>query len=129
MLSINGSVKIFIATNPIDCRKSHDALAALAEHQLRENPLSGNLFLFINKRADRIKLLYWDGDGYALWYKRIESGTVRLPQPPENATRMEISSVDLAMILSGIDMTGIQRLKRFQQPEKICKNHNNKIAI
>ena len=51
MLSINGSVKIFIATDPIDCRKSHDALAALAEHVLRENPLSGNLFLFINKRA------------------------------------------------------------------------------
>jgi transposase len=122
MLSINGSVKIFIATDPIDCRKSHDALAALAEHVLRENPLSGNLFLFINKRADRIKMLYWDGDGYALWYKRIEAGRVKLPKPPENATRMEVSAVDLAMILSGIDLTGVRRLKRFQIPEKMLEN-------
>jgi transposase len=73
MLSIPGSLRIFIATSPVDCRKSHDGLAALVEQVMIEKPLSGNLFVFTNKRADRIKLLYWDSDGYALWYKKQES--------------------------------------------------------
>ena len=121
MLSVPGSIKIFIATGPVDFRKSHDGLAALVEQSLHEKPLSGHLFVFTNKRADRIKMLYWDGDGYALWYKRIETGRVKLPKPPENATRMEVSAVDLAMILSGIDLTGIRRLKRFRLPEKMLE--------
>lgn len=72
MLSIPPALKIFLAAAPTDMRKSPDGLAALVEHVLRENPLSGHLFLFRNKPGDRLKLLYWDTDGYALWYKKIE---------------------------------------------------------
>jgi transposase len=72
MLSIPPALKIFLAAAPTDMRKSHDGLAALVEHVLRENPLSGHLFVFRNKPGDRLKLLYWDTDGYALWYKKIE---------------------------------------------------------
>ena len=119
MLSIPGSLRIFIATGPVDFRKSHDGLAALVEQTLLEKPLSGNLFVFTNKRADRIKLLYWDGDGYALWHKRLEAGRFSLPRPPENAARIEISLVDLAMILSGIDLASVKRKKRFRIPAEI----------
>ena len=121
MLNIPGSLKIFLATSPTDFRKSHDGLAAIAEHVMLENPLSGNLFVFTNKRADRIKLLYWDRDGYALWHKRLEKGTFRLPKPTENATRMEIPAIDLSMILSGIDLASIKRQKRYQRPAEISK--------
>lgn len=119
MLSIPGSLRVFIATGPVDFRKSHDGLAALVEHALLEKPLSGNLFVFTNKRADRIKLLYWDGDGYVLWHKRLEVGRFSLPKPAEDANRMEISSIDLAMILSGIDLASVKRKKRFQIPAEI----------
>ena len=121
MLSIPGSLRIFIATSPVDCRKSHDGLAALVEQLMLEKPLSGNLFVFTNKRADRIKLLYWDGDGYAFWYKRLEKGSFRLPKAAENATRIEISAIDLSMILSGIDLASVKRQKRFQKPAEIAK--------
>jgi len=120
-MSIPGSIKIFIANVPVDFRKSHDGLAALVEQAILEKPLSGILFVFTNKRADRIKLLYWDGDGYALWHKRLEIVRFSLPKPAENAARIEISSIDLAMILSGIDLASVKRKKRYQKPAEICK--------
>ena len=73
MLSIPAALKIFLAAAPTDMRKSHDGLAALVEHVLRENPLSGHLFVFRNKPGDRLKLLCWDTDGYALWYRRCSN--------------------------------------------------------
>ena len=121
MLSIPGSLKIFIATGSVDFRKSHDGLAAIAEHVMLENPLSGNLFVFTNKRADRIKLLYWDRDGYALWHKRLEQVTFRLPKPTENVARMEVSAIDLSMILSGIDLKSVKRQKRYRRPAENAK--------
>ena len=117
MLSIPGTLKIFVATAPVDFRKSHDGLAAIVEHLMRHDPLSGSLFVFTNKRADRLKLLYWDGDGMALWYKRLEVGTYRLPRPTEDASQLEISSVDLAMILSGIELSSIKRRKRYRRDD------------
>lgn len=72
MLSIPGSLKIYLATGPVDFRKSHDGLAAVVEQALQEDPLSGSLFVFTNKRADRVKLLYWDSDGYVHFYKQLK---------------------------------------------------------
>lgn len=115
MLSIPGTLKIYVATTPVDFRKSHDGLAAIVEHRMQHDPLSGSLFVFTNKRADRLKLLYWDGDGLVLWYKRLEAGTYRLPRPTEDAAQLEISSVDLAMILSGIELSSIKRRKRYHR--------------
>ena len=116
MLSFPPALKIFLATAPTDMRKSHDGLAALVEHVLRENPLSGHLFVFRNKPGDRLKLLYWDTDGYALWYKRLEAGRFRFPAVSGEQTRISITATDLTMLLDGVDLASVQRTKRFQLP-------------
>jgi transposase len=115
MLSIPGSLTIYLATAPTDMRKSHDGLAALVAHGLSADPLSGQLFVFRNKRADRIKLLYWDGDGYALWYKRLEAGTFRFPPAAADVARMTIKATDLAMLLDGVDLASVKRTKRYRR--------------
>lgn len=116
MLSFPHTLKISLAVAPTDMRKNHDSLAALVEHVLNENPLSGQLFVFRNKRADRIKLLYWDATGYALWYKLLERGTFRFPAVAEDATRVDIAPSDFLMLLDGIDLASVTRQKRFQLP-------------
>jgi transposase len=116
MLSIPGTLKIFLAVAPADMRKSHDGLAALVEHVLQADPLSGHLFVFRNRRGDRVKLLYFDGDGYALWYKRLEAGTFRFPAAGvAEATRVTISAADLTMLLAGVDLASVRRGKRYQR--------------
>jgi transposase len=115
MLNIPGSLTIYLAVAPTDMRKSHDGLAALVEHVLSADPLSGQLFVFRNQRADRVKLLYWDGDGYALWYKRLETGSFRFPAGAEDATRVAVSAADLAMLLDGVDLASVKRTKRYRR--------------
>ena len=114
MLSISPAVKIFLAVAPTDMRKSHDGLSALVEHVLQGDPLSGHLFVFRNKTADRIKLLYWDEDGFALWYKRLEKGSFRFPTAAEGTAKLSIGAADLSMLLSGIDLASVKRQPRFQ---------------
>lgn len=126
MLTLPGSLRILVATTPVDFRKSHDGLAALVRQVLGEDPLSGSLFVFANKRADRLKLLYWDGDGLALWHKRLEVGTFRMPRPAgDEASQLEISAVDLAMILSGIDLADVRRRKRYRRPAAAERSSEN----
>jgi transposase len=119
MLSIPAALKIFLAAAPTDMRKSHDGLAALVEHVLRENPLSGHLFVFRNKPGDRLKLLYWDTDGFALWYKRLEAGRFRFPAVSEGQTRVTITAAELTMLLDGVDLTSVRRTKRFRLPSEM----------
>ena len=80
-------VRIYLCTTPADMRKGFDSLAALVREGLGGDPLSGHLFLFVGRSRDRLKLLYWDSDGYALWYKRVEEGTFRLPSPKSAGAR------------------------------------------
>jgi transposase len=75
MISLQGETRIFIALGPTDMRKGFDALAAIGAQHLKLNPLSGQLFLFVNRRRDKMKILYWDRDGLAIWYRRLEQGT------------------------------------------------------
>ena len=119
MLSLPHSLKIFLAVTPTDMRKNHDGLAALVEQVLQANPLSGHLFVFRNQRADRVKLLYWDGDGYALWYKRLEKGTFRFPHVDNGVTRVAIASTDLTMLLDGFDLASVKRQPRFRRAQKL----------
>ena len=91
----------------VDMRRSFDGLAAMAEQVVREDPLSGHLFVFRGRRGDRVKLLYWDRDGYALWYKRLETGVFRFPS--DLAQSAEISASDLGLILEGIDLRSVKR--------------------
>ena len=111
MLRLPASVRVFLCMAPVDMRRSFDGLAAMAERVVRQDPLSGHLFVFRGRRGDRIKILSWDGDGYALWYKRLEAGVFRFPS--EAAEAKEISAADLGLILEGIDLRSVKRQKRF----------------
>jgi transposase len=106
-------VRIFLCTSPADMRKGFDTLAALVREHLGYDPLSGHLFLFVGRNRDRMKILYWDSDGFALWYKRLEEGTFRLRSAKAKGTSVELKASGLAMLLAGIDLTSIKRRKRF----------------
>jgi transposase len=114
MLNLPPSVRIWLATRPTDLRKSFDTLAEVVRKQLQADPLSGHLFVFRNKRADRIKLLYWDEDGYVIVYKRLEMGTFRFP--PAEADGLEIRAADLQLLLDGIDLEHVKRSRRYHRP-------------
>jgi transposase len=106
------AAKIYLATSPTDMRKGFDSLAALVKDSFGEDPLSGHLFLFIGRARDRLKILYWDTDGFALWYKRLEEGTFRLPAARPDAASVQLKASELAMLLEGIDLRSIKRRKR-----------------
>ena len=79
MFGLSAAVRVYLANEPADMRKSFDGLSALVAGALELDPLSGHLFVFLNRRRDRIKILYWDRDGLAVWAKRLERGTFRIP--------------------------------------------------
>ena len=110
------AVRIYLCTAPTDMRKGFDSLAALVRESLGQDPLTGHLFLFVGRHKDRIKILYWDRDGFAVWYKRLEEGTFRLPSLKKVGTSVELKASELAMLLAGIDLTSIKRRKRFVRP-------------
>ena len=116
MLSLPPTVRIYLAAQPTDLRKSFDSLAAVVREGLRGDPLSGDIFVFRNKAADRIKLLVWEEDGYAIWYKRLEAGSYRFPSAPGELPRVEIRAADLVMLLAGIDLASVKRGKRYHRP-------------
>jgi transposase len=119
-------VRIYLASGSTDMRKSFDSLAALVHDHLGHDPLSGDLFLFVGRDKDRLKVLPWDTDGFALWYKRLEEGTFRLPTPRRVGAEgkdapppsVELKASELAMLLEGIDLRSIKRSKRFRVPPK-----------
>jgi transposase len=104
--------RIYLCTTPADMRKGFDSLAALVKDFLGQDPLSGHLFLFVGRARDRLKILYWDTDGFALWYKRLEEGTYRLPMARPGEVGVEIKASELAMLLEGIDLRSLKRRKR-----------------
>jgi len=108
-------VRVYLCTATTDMRKGFDTLAVLVRDSLGYDPLSGHLFLFVGRRRDRLKILYWDRDGYALWYKRLEKGTFRMPVTKPDTTSIELRASELAMLLEGIDLRSIKRRKRFQR--------------
>jgi transposase len=111
MLRLPVSVRVFLCLVAVDMRRSFDGLAAMAEQVVRQDPFSGHLFVFRGRRGDRVKILYWDRDGYALWYKRLESGVFRFPS--DEVDSKEITTADLGLMLEGIDLHSVKRQKRF----------------
>jgi len=114
MLSLPSSTCIWLATRPTDLRKSFDTLAELVRQQMHNDPLSGQLFVFRNKRGDRIKLLHWDEDGFVIVYKRLEKGTFRFPQA--DSASLQIRAADLHMLLDGVDFENVKRRPRYRRP-------------
>ena len=105
------SVKVCLATQPCDLRKSFDTLSCVVEEELKEDPLSSKLFVFLNKRCNRVKLLYWDGTGLWILTKRLERGTFARPKPSDKTKpKLHLKAEALEMLLSGIDLKdGMQR--------------------
>jgi transposase len=116
VLSLSLPVGIYLCAQPADMRKGFDGLMALAQAQLERDVLAGGLFVFVNRRRDRVKLLYWDGDGLALWHKRLEAGTFQLPVLDEKARSVTLSATQLALILGGIDLVSVRQRKRYRRP-------------
>lgn len=108
MLNLPPSVKVFISTKATDMRKSIDALSILVQEELSKDPFSGHLFVFCNKRGEKIKILYWDRNGFCLWYKRLERGIFRMPKIQGKV--FMISPNELNLLLEGIDLTERRRL-------------------
>jgi transposase len=129
MLSLPPSVRIFVYTRPADMRKSFTGLSALVEQQMQLDALSGHLSLFQNRRGDKVKCLYWDRDGYALWYKRLEQGTFRFTYPSDGAVdgcHIEMRPADLAMVLEGVDLSNVKRQKRWvRHPSRDAERVDN----
>ena len=108
------SMRIWLALRPTDLRKSFDSLAEVVRQHLQGDPLSGQLFVFRNKRGDRVKLLYWDEDGFVIVYKRLEAGSFRFPAGA--GPGLEIRAADLHMLLDGVDLASVQRQRRYRRP-------------
>jgi transposase len=117
---ISAAVRVFLCTKPTDMRKSFDGLFGMVREFLGQDPLSGHLFLFLNRRRDRAKILLWERDGLVIWYKRLEVGSFQSLVPTattlsSGTAGLELSVAELAMILGGIDLTTARRRKRYSR--------------
>ena len=117
MLTIPRQVKIFVALQPTDMRRGFPGLSGEVQAKLEEDPLSGHLFLFRNRRRDRIKILFWDGDGYVIHYKLLSRGSFEFPEPisPDSPV-VQIRASELSMLLDGIELKGRKRRARYERP-------------
>ena len=113
MISLPSSAEILLYREPSDMRKSFDGLAGIVREQLGREPTDGSIFLFLNRRQDRLKLLYWDRDGLALWYKRLEAGSFERIQRGDQAA-ICIDATELSMLLGGVSLCDVKRRKRYQ---------------
>lgn len=113
MLSLPANATIYMAVEPVDMRKSFDGLLGLVTSVFEQNVFDGHLFLFVNRRRDRIKILWWDQDGLAIWMKRLERGTYETPPHDPQAKQLRITASELSLLLSGIDLSSVKRRRRY----------------
>lgn len=115
MLSLAPSARIYLCSQPADLRKSFDGLCGLIRTWLESDPLSGEIFVFRNKSGDRVKILTFEGDGLAIYYKRLEEGVFRFPSAADGHCRVTVRATDLLMLLDGVDLSRVHRSKRYQR--------------
>ena len=115
MIHLPASVRVYLCLTPCDMRKSFDSLHTLVRERLDLDPFAGHLFVFTSRRKDRVKILYWDRDGFALWSKRREEGTYAVPFDEGAERRREITAQELGALLSGIELSTAMRRKRYQR--------------
>jgi transposase len=121
MISLPPSVSIYLCEAPVDMRCGFDGLAAIVRNTLGLNPLSGHLFLFISKRRDRVKILFWDRDGYVLYCKRLEAGRFPLPRVQKTMGGPPVATLaayEMTLLLEGIDLDGAKHRRRFALPNQ-----------
>ena len=110
-------VRVWLYTQPTDMRKSYDGLSALVKNTLHEDPASGHVFVFINRKRTQMKVLYFDRSGYCVWSKRLEQG--RFQHRSGGACKVALDWTQLKLILEGIELNNTRRYKRFQCPESV----------
>jgi transposase len=115
MMQLPASVRVYLCTAACDMRKSFDGLQAMVTQAMQLDPFAGHLFVFANRRRDRVKILYWDRDGFAVWAKRLEEGTYAMPFEDNGERRREITAQELGALLSGIDLSRAKRRKRYRR--------------
>jgi transposase len=123
MFSLSPSTRIFVCTKPVDMHWSFDGLFGLVRSQYKQDPFSGSLFLFRSQRGNFIKILWWDVDGFAIFAKRLETGTFRFPEVrfvDGKYVPLEIERSQLMLLLEGIDTRSVKRLKRYKRKERIA---------
>jgi len=125
MISLPSAVRVFLCTRDVDMRKSFDGLSGLVQECFRQDLLDGHLFLFVNRRRDRLKALYFDHDGLAIWYKRLEAGSFQLPDDGRQ-DGIELRPAQLALLLSGIDLHSARQRKRFRRTGPVPPRNDGK---
>ena len=110
------NVRIFLCMTPMSMTHSFDRLMGQAQAIFDQDPLSGHLFLFLNRERDRMKILFWDRDGFCIWYKRLEAGTFQLPAVTSDQQGIELDSSQLAKLLGGLDLRTGRRRRRYRRP-------------
>ena len=115
MIHLPASVRVYLCLTACDMRKSFDGLHAMVREHLDLDPFAGHLFVFAGRRRDRVKILYWDHDGFAIWSKRLEQGTYAVPLGDGEGNGREITAQELGAILSGIDLADAKRRKRYDR--------------
>jgi transposase len=133
MFNLSPSVRIFVCTKPVDMRRSFDGLFALVQSMIHQDPFSGALFLFRSRSGDFIKVLWWDGDGFAIFAKRLEIGTFRFPDVrfvDGEYAPVEIERREFSMLLEGIDTGSVRRLKRYRREDRDQQpSHTPKVPV
>jgi transposase len=113
MLSLTSSLSYYLYRGHADMRKSFDGLSGLVQNELRRNALSGEVFIFVSRRRNTVKLLHWEGGGFVLYYKRLEQGTFEMPTFYPDSTNCQIKWSELMMMIEGISLKQIKHRKRF----------------
>ena len=121
MIALPPQIRVFLYRRPTDMRKSFNGLVALTESALKQDPLSGSFFVFVNRRRDRIKILYWGQTGFCIWYQQLQKGTYQLPAADmlEELDTIEVTRSQLSLILDGIDLSSARQRMRFQLPKEL----------
>ena len=112
MLSIPANVCVYLCTKPTDMRKGFDGLHSMVLQVFARDPLDGHLFLFVNRRRDRIKALWWEPGGLILWYKRLEQGTFEMPRADAGRAHVTIDATQLAMLIGGVSLTSARKRRK-----------------
>jgi transposase len=114
MLHLSAACRYYLYNVHTDMRKGFDSLCGIISSRMKENALGGAVFIFFNKKHNQVKLLLWEGDGFAMYYKRLEQGTYEVPSADNDTTTLSISSQQLQLILQGISLRSVRRRKRYQ---------------
>jgi len=121
MLSFPPGLQVFMAVEPVDMRKSFDGLSAAVQTVFDRNVLSGHLFLFLNRRRDLVKCLWWDRDGLAVFSKRLELGSYEVPRHDPQTKQLRLDATQLTLVLSGVQLDSVKRRRRYvpEQPSAV----------